>query len=128
LVHQGVKYCPAFNHQFLRLSIAHSTILLLIPNSHHTNLNNNALLSFLRSQLLINLPTPTASFTGKTVIVTGSNIGLGKEAARHFARLGASTTNLAVRDVPKGDAAESRHRELDLLRRRRGAHMAARHE
>ncbi|PGH05523.1 hypothetical protein GX51_02861 [Blastomyces parvus] len=35
-------------------------------------------------------PLPTNVFTGKTVIVTGANVGLGKEAVKHFVRLGAT--------------------------------------
>jgi NAD(P)-dependent dehydrogenase (short-subunit alcohol dehydrogenase family) len=64
-------------------------------------------LRFLRSQLFVTLPTPTESYTGKTIIVTGSNTGLGLEAARHFTRLGASTVVLAVRSLSKGDAAKT---------------------
>jgi NAD(P)-dependent dehydrogenase (short-subunit alcohol dehydrogenase family) len=63
-------------------------------------------MGFLYSQFLVSLPQPTASFAGKTVIVTGSNIGLGKEAARHFTRLGAETVVLAVRSLEKGEAAK----------------------
>ena len=37
--------------------------------------------------------------------MTGSNTGLGLEAARHFARLNASLVILAVRDLSKGEAA-----------------------
>jgi NAD(P)-dependent dehydrogenase (short-subunit alcohol dehydrogenase family) len=63
-------------------------------------------MSFLYSQLFASLPTPTYDYNGKTVIVTGSNVGLGKEAARHFTRLGASTVVLAVRSLEKGEAAK----------------------
>ena len=49
---------------------------------------------------------PTASFAGQTIIVTGSNTGLGKEAARHFARLGASKVILAVRNIKAGEEAK----------------------
>jgi NAD(P)-dependent dehydrogenase (short-subunit alcohol dehydrogenase family) len=48
---------------------------------------------------------PTASFKGKTVIVTGSNVGLGLEASRWIVRLGASQVILACRNVEKGKAA-----------------------
>jgi len=57
-------------------------------------------------QLFQSLPYPTSSFVGKTVIVTGSNTGLGKEAARHIARLGAETLILAVRSLEKGELAK----------------------
>ncbi|KAF2725928.1 short-chain dehydrogenase [Polychaeton citri CBS 116435] len=65
-----------------------------------------SLLRFIYSQLFVNLPYPEGSYEGKTVIVTGSNVGLGKEAARHFARLGTSTLILAVRNIEKGEAAK----------------------
>ncbi|PGH26386.1 hypothetical protein AJ80_01884 [Polytolypa hystricis UAMH7299] len=60
---------------------------------------------FLRSQLFVKLPHPTTKFTGQTIIVTGSNSGLGLEAAQHFVRLGAAKVILAVRTVSKGHAA-----------------------
>lgn len=50
-------------------------------------------------------PYPTTSFKGKTIIVTGSNTGIGIEAARHFTRLGAHRVILAVRNLEKGEAA-----------------------
>jgi NAD(P)-dependent dehydrogenase (short-subunit alcohol dehydrogenase family) len=62
-------------------------------------------MGFLYSQLCQSLPYPSQFYVGKTVVVTGSNVGLGKEAARHFARLGASTVVLAVRNVEKGQVA-----------------------
>ncbi|EXL74904.1 hypothetical protein FOPG_10017 [Fusarium oxysporum f. sp. conglutinans race 2 54008] len=58
----------------------------------------------MRSQF-ISLPYPTKKSTGQTIIVTGSNVGLGLEAARHFVRLDASKVILAVRTVKKGEAA-----------------------
>ena len=64
------------------------------------------MLGFLYSQLIKSLPRPTESYVGKTVIVTGSNVGLGKEAARHYARLGATRLILAVRSKEKGYAAK----------------------
>ncbi|OCL01740.1 short-chain dehydrogenase [Glonium stellatum] len=62
--------------------------------------------AFLYDQRIRTLPYPTGSYENKTVVITGSNVGLGKEAARHFARLGASTLILAVRNLEKGDAAK----------------------
>ena len=64
-------------------------------------------LRFLYNQFFINLPTPSGSYAGQTVIITGANTGLGKEAARHFARLGASIIILAVRCLSKGEAAKA---------------------
>ena len=57
------------------------------------------------------LPVPRKSFEGQTIIVTGSNTGLGLEAARHFVRLGASKVIIAVRSIRAGEeAAESIHK------------------
>ncbi|OGM44715.1 putative short-chain dehydrogenase/reductase family protein [Aspergillus bombycis] len=60
---------------------------------------------FLYSQLFITPSYPTASFTNQTIIVTGSNVGLGLEAARHFTRLGAAKVILAVRNPTAGEEA-----------------------
>ncbi|KAI4597746.1 hypothetical protein KJ359_004021 [Pestalotiopsis sp. 9143b] len=65
-------------------------------------------MNFLRSQLIETrkLPDPKRSYNGQTIVITGSNTGLGKEAARHYARLGAKRLILAVRSHEKGIAAE----------------------
>jgi NAD(P)-dependent dehydrogenase (short-subunit alcohol dehydrogenase family) len=63
-------------------------------------------MGFLYSQFFKTPPYPKGNFRGKTVIVTGSNVGLGKEAARHYARMGASKLILAVRSLDKGQAAK----------------------
>ncbi|KAI9669688.1 MAG: hypothetical protein M1831_007384 [Alyxoria varia] len=67
-------------------------------------------LQFFKSQLFTKLPYPEEDWSGKTVIVTGSNTGLGLEAARHYARLKARRVILAVRNVDKGRAAK---RDID---------------
>lgn len=59
-----------------------------------------------RSQLFITPKYPEYSFAGQTVIVTGSNVGLGFEAARHIYRLNAAKLILAVRTLKKGEAAK----------------------
>lgn len=56
---------------------------------------------------LEHIPLPTTSFLGQTIIVTGSNTGLGLEAARHFVRLDAEVVILAVRSLEKGEAAKA---------------------
>ena len=63
-------------------------------------------ITFLRSQLFSIPPYPTKKYTGQTIIVTGSNTGLGLEAARHFVRLDAAKVILAVRSLEKGEAAK----------------------
>ena len=50
---------------------------------------------------------PDDDFTGRTVIVTGANKGLGLEAARHLLRLNASKVILAVRSLSNGNIAKT---------------------
>ena len=64
------------------------------------------LIDFLYSQFFVTPPYPDHDFSGQTVIVTGSNTGLGFEAARHFARLRCEKLILAVRTASKGQAAK----------------------
>ncbi len=67
-------------------------------------------LSFFRKlvwdQLTLTLPYPQTPVTGLTVVVTGANVGLGFEAARHYVRLGAAKVIIAVRTIEKGEAAK----------------------
>ncbi|PYH42436.1 NAD(P)-binding protein [Aspergillus saccharolyticus JOP 1030-1] len=49
---------------------------------------------------------PQASLVGKTVLITGSNTGLGYQAAVKFAAMGASRLILAVRTPSKGEEAK----------------------
>lgn len=62
-------------------------------------------MSFFISQWFTTLPYPTKDHSGETIIVTGSNVGLGLEAARHFTRLNAEKVILGVRNLEKGEAA-----------------------
>ncbi|KAK7737463.1 hypothetical protein SLS53_006536 [Cytospora paraplurivora] len=64
-------------------------------------------MGFLYNQLFMKPTWPTQMVNGQTVIVTGSNVGLGKEAARHFTRLGAAKVILAVRNTKAGEDAKA---------------------
>ncbi|ERF69411.1 hypothetical protein EPUS_05956 [Endocarpon pusillum Z07020] len=66
----------------------------------------SALWDFLKGQLFTRLPYPETPFTDQVVIVTGSNVGLGFEAAKHCTRLNAAKVILAVRSLDKGNAAK----------------------
>ncbi|KAF7594140.1 hypothetical protein BBP40_009989 [Aspergillus hancockii] len=70
--------------------------------------------NFLHTQLILRIPTPTTSFASKTVIVTGASSGLGKEAAQHIVRLGASKVILGCRNTSKGNNAK---REIEATLR-----------
>lgn len=83
----------------------------------HNKMSLSYLLGFFYSQLFVSLPKPKQQFTGQTVIVTGSNTGLGLEAARHFSRLNAEKVILAVRNVEKGEAAK---KSIEASTNRRG--------
>ncbi|KAF2482889.1 short-chain dehydrogenase/reductase [Neohortaea acidophila] len=63
-------------------------------------------MAFVYSQLFVTprIP-PAASLTGQTAIITGSNVGLGKEAARHLTALGCTKVILAVRNTTAGEDA-----------------------
>ncbi|MCJ1312732.1 hypothetical protein MMC25_006408 [Agyrium rufum] len=62
--------------------------------------------AFLYTQWFITPPVPRKQLKGQTVIVTGANVGLGLEAARHIARNKASKVIIAVRTVSKGEEAK----------------------
>lgn len=62
---------------------------------------------FFYSQFFITPKAPTKDCTGKTVIITGANVGLGKETARHYARLNAAQIIIACRSIEKGEAAKA---------------------
>ena len=60
-------------------------------------------MGFLYSQLFVRPVYPAKSSAGQTIIVTGSNVDLGKEPAGHFARLGASKIILIVHNNKAGE-------------------------
>jgi retinol dehydrogenase-12 len=63
------------------------------------------LTSFIRSQYT-KLPAPDTDVTGQVIIVTGANVGLGLEVARHFTRLNAAKVILGCRSMEKGEVAK----------------------
>ena len=62
---------------------------------------------------------PTASFHGKTILLTGGTSGLGFEAAVKFVSLGASTVIIGARNSDKGkrakEAIEQRTSRQDVV-------------
>ncbi|ETN47003.1 uncharacterized protein HMPREF1541_01193 [Cyphellophora europaea CBS 101466] len=64
-------------------------------------------MDFLYTHLIWKPPFPTQSFAGRTVIVTGSNSGIGREAVRHFVRLNADRVIIAVRNLEAGEEAKA---------------------
>ncbi|CAK7233490.1 hypothetical protein SBRCBS47491_008627 [Sporothrix bragantina] len=60
-----------------------------------------------RRQLFQSVPPIPANvrLDGKTVLVTGANVGLGLACTRHFLELGAARLIMAVRSISKGEAA-----------------------
>ncbi|KAL3476744.1 NAD(P)-binding protein [Aspergillus californicus] len=50
---------------------------------------------------------PASTINGRTILITGANTGLGREAARHALALGAGTVILGVRTMSKGEEAKT---------------------
>ncbi|KAL2818219.1 hypothetical protein BDW59DRAFT_181920 [Aspergillus cavernicola] len=75
----------------------------------------NTQLHFLYRQLFLtpSPPPPSLNLNGQAGIITGSNTGLGYEAASQLISLGLSRLILAVRTISKGEAA--RKKLLDAL-------------
>ncbi|KAJ5607780.1 hypothetical protein N7537_004399 [Penicillium hordei] len=64
-------------------------------------------MGFLYSQFFVTPKYPKQSFADQTVLITGANVGLGMEAARHITRLGAARVILGVRNVTAGKEAKA---------------------
>jgi len=75
------------------------------------------LLTFFHSQFLVTPEFPNEDCTGRTIIITGGNTGLGKEAARHIVRLNAERVIITARTASKGEAAA---RDIEQTTGRKG--------
>lgn len=64
-----------------------------------------SILAFLKEQFAAPVPLVTTDLSGKIVVVTGSNRGLGFEAAKHFASMNPEGLILACRSEVKGKKA-----------------------
>ena len=60
---------------------------------------------FLREQLATVPPVEHEDLSGKTVVVIGANVGLGFEAAKHFAKMNPDRIILGCRSKERGEAA-----------------------
>ena len=60
---------------------------------------------FLLQQLATVPPVEHEDLSGKTVVVIGANVGLGFEAAKHFARMNPDRIILGCRSKERGEAA-----------------------
>jgi retinol dehydrogenase-12 len=62
-------------------------------------------LKFIQDQLWKVAPAEHADLSGKTVVVVGANVGLGFEAAKHFASMNPKRLVLGCRSQQKGQVA-----------------------
>ena len=92
----------------------------LSAETSFTKARNNSMVGYGFLSMVIDQYTPidpvlTADLSGKSIIVTGANTGLGLEAAKHFARMGPARLVLACRSEIRGkDAAAGEFRDADL--------------
>ena len=78
-------------------------------------MGNPTFLRFLWDQLSYHAPAVRKDLSGQTVVVVGANVGLGYEAAKHFATMGAERVIMACRSKERGAAAVERTLFLTLI-------------
>ena len=64
-----------------------------------------SLFKFIRDQWMEVAPVEHVDLSGKTVVVIGANVGLGFEAAKHFASMNPKKLVLGCRSQEKGQVA-----------------------
>ena len=69
---------------------------------------------FLLQHLATVPPVEHEDLSGKTVVVIGANVGLGFEAAKHFARMNPDRIILGCRSKERGEAAATSETNLLL--------------
>ena len=82
------------------------TYIISASHSHKINMSGPPPGPYLYSQLFFTPPKPTQKYTNQVILVTGSNSGLGLEAARWFVKLDAAKVIIAVRSQSKGEEAK----------------------
>ncbi|KAG2018640.1 hypothetical protein CC2G_008058 [Coprinopsis cinerea AmutBmut pab1-1] len=70
-----------------------------------------SVIDIIKSQRATVPPVLTADLSGKTVIVTGGNGGIGYETVKHFAKMNAGNIVIACRSREKGEAAVAKLKE-----------------
>ena len=64
-----------------------------------------SIFQFVRDQLTTVPPVEHEDLSGKTVVIIGANVGLGFEAAKHFAKMNPGRVILGCRSKERGEAA-----------------------
>jgi retinol dehydrogenase-12 len=72
---------------------------------------------FVRSQWTQLPPVERVDLSEHTVVITGANVGLGFEAAKHFARMAPKHLVIVCRSKEKGEAALTGTYDQDSIRR-----------
>ncbi|KAJ8523241.1 hypothetical protein ONZ45_g331 [Pleurotus djamor] len=74
-------------------------------------MGNKSILRFIYEQLCTVPPVATADLKGSVVLVVGANTGIGYEAAKHYAKMGAVKVVMGCRSKSRGEDAVRRLKE-----------------
>ena len=78
------------------------TFVVVAAAARHFSVHSYTMSSDLDFTNNPNLPALQADLTGRTVLVVGSNVGIGFEAAKHFARMNPKRLIVTCRSEEKG--------------------------